>query len=146
LTNFADELRKKTTEAIEAGKTLARLKHDEEVAQDKARLAAEHARGAQMKAGIESACSAAAALGKNSAKVAKLNKYNFGNDGGSTVIDVIAPDNRRDAFDRSHLGTAAAIAWDRIIELGMEPFVKWNHDGMGQKDWYELWASWEDEK
>lgn len=141
MSEFADRLKSQTKQAIESQKTLKQLEEEKKIAADKARYAAEVARGEQMKSGIEAACSAAAALGKNKAKVAKLEKYGWG----GKTIDVI-PDNdqQRSGYERKHLSIAAAAAWDRIIELGLTPSVKWEHDGMGDKDWFELWASWEE--
>lgn len=136
--SFADELRKQTADARQAAINAQAAEAERKLAEDRAKHAAEVARGEAMKAGIRGKCQEAAGLGRTEVKIAKLKKYSF-----RGTQDVFT-DNRNAPVERKDLSVAAAMAWDEIIALGMKPEVRWDHDGVGMEDWFELWATWEE--
>lgn len=40
---------------------------------------------------------------------------------------------------------AARIVYNTLSELNLRPSLKFDHDGVGEKAWIEMWISWEDE-
>lgn len=136
--SFADELRKDTQAARDQEAALMRSERAAKQAAEEAKRLAEISRANGIIAAIESKCKEAAAKGKMDTHIMDLNQYSFKGE-----IDIDPPRDRK--ANRKHLALAASLVWTKLVELGLKPVIKWDHDGVGIEDWYELYATWGDE-
>ena len=83
---------------------------------------------------LEARITTAAAEGKYKCKVVEVNEY-----------DVMVDTNERDnlEFKLDTIGLRYHYLKDTLYKIGLHPTVKFCHDGVGIRSWYEMWVDWE---
>lgn len=125
-----NELKRKTAEAVERGRAVQPQREADEAAVAKVKRAADLAKAEAVLVKVPGACENAAAEGKSEAAVLCLNDRDYS-----------WPD-RWGMLTPEQLLDRAAIVWQRLADAGLNPEIRYWHDGLGMYSGFHIVARW----